>query len=131
MGTDINVMVEYRMPELDHFDQFNFDVICLDRNYLMFSLMAGVRPYPESIPVFEPRGFPPDRNFKKSGLYHEYEPNGHTPSWLTRDEYHQVIKEYHNNAELIDFDYRVLGDLLDSLMKNGAVEARVVFWFDS
>lgn len=73
MGTDINVMVEYQKNANGIFWAFNYDPLCLDRNYLMFSLMAGVRPSPEPMPVFEPRGFPPDRNFTPMGPYHEYE----------------------------------------------------------
>ena len=128
MGTDINIIIEYRMPCRDRFDWYNFDAICMNRNYLMFSLMAGIRVAPPVEPMFDPRGFPPDMH---PGRYMgDFEPDGFAASWLSRDEFERVMVAYRESETQNDFDYSVLMDILNSLISNGAEESRIVFWFD-
>ena len=130
MGTDINVIVEYRMKNSEHFERFNYEPPCLDRNYLMFSIMADVRTGKEGKAMFEPRGFPLDRTPESYSAYSGFERDDFAVSWLSEPEYHQVLDGYQCAEGKLDFDYAVLGDLLRSLISNGAAAARIVFWFD-
>lgn len=54
-----------------------------DRNYALFSALAGVRRYSDTAPPFvEPRGYPDDFNPADIDDYDKY----HSASWLTLEE---------------------------------------------
>jgi len=62
-----------------------------ERNYSLFTLLAGVRDYSEkTIPVADPKGLPDDISPETKTEAERWEGNGHTHSYLTLGE----IKQY-------------------------------------
>jgi hypothetical protein len=117
MGCDIHMYVEYKkdLPiknskereskwiSGDYFKMNPFNEIWDDetklermelyggRNYALFSTLAGVRDYTNSIvPVSKPKGIPDDCCLYVKSEYKDWGYDGHTPSWLTLKE----LKDY-------------------------------------
>lgn len=119
MGCDIHMFVEYKRDgkwmngdyfkknpyykknqeaESEDYYEKEFEVIELhgNRNYDLFSTLAGVRDYSgKIIPVAEERGLPEDVTEFVKKESDEYGCDGHTHSWLTLKE----IKEYDSKKE--------------------------------
>ncbi len=118
MGCDIHMYVEYkkelpnkqdmkkRMVEWvsgdyfslnpyfgrwDNEEEYSHAPIYRDRNYSLFSTLAGVRDYSEKvIPVHEPKGVPLDCCEYVRKMEDVWDGDGHSHSWLTLKE----LKEY-------------------------------------
>lgn len=58
MGTDIRTFIEYRLSPDDIW--LTHSEVFLERDYRLFSAIAGVRGAEDDITLFEPRGFPAD-----------------------------------------------------------------------
>lgn len=55
-----------------------------DRNYGLFTLLAGVRDYSEkTVPVSDPKGLPEDMSDFTAEAADRWDSDGHTHSWLT------------------------------------------------
>ena len=67
-----------------------------DRNYLLFSILAGVRNYENIMPILPPRGVPVDMSEGVAKEYKEWAGDAHTPSWLSLGE----LLTYDWNAEI-------------------------------
>lgn len=96
MGCDIHGVVQTRWK--DGAAWRTRAMIDRDRNYLLFSALAGVRGYDDSAPISEPRGLPNDFKPGKRMDEHVLELEGstvniwmgdHSHSWLTLDEIEQ------------------------------------------
>ena len=68
MGCDIHVFIEHSDGRGGRWSAIS-DQIYLGRNYGLFSAMAGVRLYTDTIEYFEPRGVPKDICFLTEGKY--------------------------------------------------------------
>lgn len=113
MGCDIHMYVEYKRkfrdnvekwvhgdyfkpnPHYDGIDEYEsaFERMELygDRNYSLFSTLAGVRDYTDQvIPVAEPKGVPDDCCEYIKEAEKDWDGDGHTHSWLTLKE----LKDY-------------------------------------
>lgn len=135
MGCDIHMYVEYKKQGSDEWEngdffQLNpyrnlegedkFRVVKLhgDRNYSLFSTLAGVRDYTEKVkPVTEPKGFPNDACKLVTKEYIRWDSDAHTPSWLTLKE----IRDYQDTNPVIYYSGQVppeTAKLLDEEGKN-------------
>ncbi len=110
------------------------DKIYISRNYLLFSILAGVRDNGKGIvKVSEPRGLPIDVSEEIRLLSDEEGLNAHHHSWLLVSE----VLDYDWDQEYIENDkvytYReCCNDLLLALEELGESEDfRIVFWFDN
>jgi hypothetical protein len=108
MGCDIHMYVEYKKKSTNKWESGDFyrvnpykefegepeySVIELhgNRNYGLFSTLAGVRDYSDKVePVTEPKGFPDDACDFVKVEYKGWGSDAHTPSWLTLKE----IRDY-------------------------------------
>ena len=156
MGCDIHLYVEYQTREGSDY-WFNFgSEFGLDRNYKVFSRLAGVRNYGEDAEHIFPRGLPDNLGYvtedetryyiseeeghknatpeeakrwggiSKCGKWVD-DPDNHTYSWLTVDEYEKAI-----DVELVEHsvDYKALLAAL-KVLEEGMFDVRVGFWFDN
>ncbi len=137
MGCDIHLYVEYKKTVKDvkkwlNGDYFKFNPyhkvydnehpynrieLYGDRNYGLFSTLAGVRDYTEGMtPVSEPKGLPHDVTEYVQSESTQWGSDGHTHSWLTLKE----LKDYQaigaklkrtgllSPEQLLDFDKGIL-----------------------
>lgn len=120
MGCDIYAFVESK--ECDRYwTQANPH---LTRNYLMFGIMAGVRN--PGVALYEPKGLPDDMYHSTRYAYQEMQPDAHTMSWLSVEEFEKVVVRYEEDGRwgsspLIYKATLAFMQELDS--------ARLVFWF--
>lgn len=151
LGCDIHAFIEYSVGKYGMTPCFA--EVDIDRNYLLFSLMAGVRNYAGVEPVAPPRGIPQDLSWWAKDRYTEWvpeadrqkkaaepsvrwwdeektrivNPDWHTPSWLTARELHCVKAHYFQiDAQL----WPVTMDAVVAAME-ALPDARLVFWFDN
>ena len=102
MGCDIHLYLEHRINGAwescatwteDKYTPGQLSVdydhqIFTDRNYHLFSLLAGVRSEDDTAPIIAPKGFPDDAC---ALLVKEYQNDGgHTPTWITLAEFMAV-----------------------------------------
>jgi hypothetical protein len=172
MGCDIHAYIEHVLVGDDEgskgFDGYVFSLtgkFSLPRDYLMFSLMAGVRAYGDEKPLFEPRGLPKKLGHKAEDDYYlrvddeqakldvegvcsrdkaDYwiksgfsqalddgrvtDPDYHTPSWLTTDEFAKCVKK---GGRGLDSQYQAALASMQAVEADGLHKARIVFWFDN
>ena len=112
MGCDIHAFPEYR----DGDEWVSFGEVDLWRNYHIFYALAGVRGPFDGIVPLEPRGLPDDADFR---VRDEWSEDGHTPSWVTTDEFAACIIPGNEDYAALLAAMRVFD------------EARLVFWFDN
>jgi len=126
MGTDIYAYIEVQDGNVW---KLCGNDVCLNRNYTLFGLMAGVR---SDVVMFEPRGLPSDTSSDLTKAcsptgyleYGEAVP-GHSGSWLTLEELiavseHETMKGYDTLTEVLD--------MMQDMGKGRPT--RLVFWFD-
>lgn len=83
-----------------------------DRNYELFSILAGVRNRFNLDPIIEPRGFPENASKELKNQYKKWDGDAHSTSWLTLQ-------------ELIQFDWTKTAN------KSGFVSGDVYFeWLE-
>mgnify|MGYP006872477897 CR=1 FL=1 len=135
MGCDIHLVVEFGE------NRFNEEAIKirLDRCYLMFGLMAGVRGRDV---LFERKGLPENLSYTTKHEYKDWKEDAHNCSWLSYEEYKKcvdkycvILKETYKEEENYNIEtrpniYFVLLSLLENLQKRYKY-VRIVFWFDN
>ena len=138
MGCNSHLALEVR--EKGYNDSIEWHSYAIDvpesRDYIMYTLMAGVRG-DEDLAIVTPRGIPKDADSWTENWFKRWEGDGHTPSYLSADEYRQVLKKYADFEggkynEVPHSNWTALGNVLDALEKTyGKDNARVVFFFDN
>lgn len=85
-----------------------------DRNYGLFSILAGVRNYSDNEPISQPKGLPEDccDEIRKESDY--YGIDGHSHSWFTLKE----LKDYANNHRTIKQSGLISQQQADNLDNN-------------
>lgn len=129
MGCDIHVHVEIKLNgKWEH-----YSVISLERSYILFGKMAGVRS-DEVEPIAQPRGLPSDMSVVTVHDAEYWGRDGHTHSWLTREEAGEVQKWYKekfgNHAPLFGY---VFSSYIRSDLGHvpEVTDVRIVLWFDN
>lgn len=122
MGCDIHAHIEAKEYESFYRQAY----VHLTRNYLMFGLMAGVR---KDIAMIAPRGLPTDISTTVRWEHREMELDAHTSSFLTADEFEQVLKAYEADGSWGGTPPIYKATL--ALMRELGDTARIVFWFDN
>jgi hypothetical protein len=116
-----------------------------ERNYVVFSLLAGVRSYDDLEPLIPPRGVPDDASSEYLALVEQDGDDGHSHSWLTLSDVEAIVftasdpletdKDRHHNlvASLRGefWDGLVAGQLRPLAEKHGSDNVRIVFYFDN
>lgn len=136
MGCDIHMYVEYKRSinskdtwvSGDYFkmnpyyktDEYEREFECIelygDRNYTLFSTIAGVRDYTDKVvPVSEPKGIPEDATAYVKQENERWDGDGHTHSWLTLKE----IKEYQEKAPSMHYTGLISPDDVIAFDKEG------------
>lgn len=140
MGCDIHLHVEVKIKgKWEHYNHPH-----INRNYDLFSMMAGVRQYATTpTPISQPRGLPGD--VSTTTLFDcVYDgSDGHSHSWLSSLQAGAVQNWYKREVDSDApplFGY-LFGNYIDSYIENpkdgerlfqmGFSDARVVFWFDN
>ncbi len=139
MGCDIHLHVEIKVK--GKWKHYNHPRI--ERDYRLFSKMAGVRGDEEAISL--PRGLPSDISFTTKFDCDYDGSNGHSHSWLSAAEA-SYVQEWYNKLRGVEYMHPPLfgylfGGYINSylqfpsdterLFKRGFKEARIVFWFDN
>ena len=139
MGCDIHAYVEYCNPELgaegkpywvSWGHRFN-----PGKNYLLFTLMAGVRGDPDAA-LFEPRGIPNPLGWTSQEDWLLDHSDCHTPSWLAVKEFKKVLRAYVHQTKKESRsgkpppEYAALLAAMEAL-ETWKYKVRLVFWFDS
>ena len=158
MGCDIHCYIEYKPTKNKNW--YSFGEVNVDRNYILFGIMAGVR-YCGCSPVVEPKGIPKDISWYTADSYTLYvvdkktdeegcctkeqvkewnaeewdedkivHPDWHTPSWLTFKELEKVNKKYKKENGGTHFQ---ISAIIASMKELGKTDknSRLVFWFDN
>lgn len=87
-----------------------------DRNYSLFTTLAGVRDYSEKvIPVSEPKGIPDDCSDYVKEQYGDWDCDGHTHSFLTLKE----IRYYNLQNPFIQYTGLLSPEQIKELDENG------------
>lgn len=158
MGCDIHCYIEYKNdngewvfanPDFKNYKHDNngwdaIDGFFTDRDYNLFSLLAGVRGGWDAMK--EPCGFPNDATEEVSMVYTEYGDDAHTTTWydvrelqllveLTAQKFKNMdgLDDYENPIPSLQRFYTIVDYILDM---NGVYypkigEARVIMWFDN
>ena len=150
MGCDIHAYLEKKSKTGSY--EYVADVFD-DRDYNLFSFLAGVRNYNEIYPIVASnRGIPVDVSDYTNSCYLSWGSNAHSASWIgidellkfdyTRDIHHNLtptevaktlnsmvgVKKIYNPITYKDFlEYTIFEDIMKMSVKGD----RVVFWFDN
>ena len=126
MGCDIHAIIEVKNrghPECG----FSFAAkIELDRDYKMFSLMAGVRNYKELPQVSPLRGIPNDASCRTKEEYNLLGSDTHSSSFLYFYEYKNAVDFNSNYCTSYEACMRFM-----ETYEQDNYETRIVFWFDN
>lgn len=133
MGCDIHMYVEYKRknsnkwesgdffrlnPDRHWGDESEFKRIEIhgERNYSLFSTLAGVRDYTEKVnPVAEPKGFPEDACELVTKEFIEWASDAHTSSWVTLKE----IREYQDTNPILYYSGMISPEAASALDEEG------------
>lgn len=138
MGADIHgvwVMVQDYSPESrvgEHWDLVA--TVEGHRNYLAFSLLAGVRPCEDAAQMVPTRGWPQAPWYPWGSAHQTGNGWCHSASWATTDEMRAVRDRYREVADAHQYHTRSWLDLLVVVMEHveaGEHPARAVFCFDN
>lgn len=140
MSCDIHVHVEIKLN--GKWEHYNHPSV--NRNYLLFAKIAGVRSDHTVEPVAMGRGLPDNLSVTTKLDSELWGTDGHSHSWMTANEAEEVT-EWYNKKSSVDYNRPPLfgylfENSLDSYLKYpidflrevalGFEEARVVFWFN-
>jgi hypothetical protein len=145
MGCDIHVHVEVKIKG----KWLHYGVYFVERNYLLFAILAGVRNYDKVLPFVEPRGIPKDVSDLTLFDWERSETDWHTPSYINDREVEalnarllaaKAIKHPDTISDCLKGFY-LFGNNMDSyvqypedgkrLFGMGYEASRIVFWFDN
>lgn len=109
-------------------DRPGFRADWLHRNYMLFSMLAGVRNDFGVKPIAQPRGWPDDATEEAEFNRKDYGVDGHSHSWLSLGE----IMAYEPSDEVRDRCGRWFHEVLPELFRisKDGTEVRIVFFFD-
>lgn len=139
MGCDIHAHFEIKLNgKWEHFSQPQ-----LDRNYKLFSVMAGVRDDCVTNDwglICAPKGLPDDLSIVTKFCADYWGDDGHTHSWFNAKEIDKVIKLHEEMCEVSFLVYKQWGYLLGNGWESFGKysedypeeieDIRLVFWFD-
>lgn len=133
MGTDIHLSIEYKEEPAGLWYAFGADIY-MPRDYRLFGLLAGVRDPVHSL--FPVRGIPgdiswevDDKYYSSDGEHKVVDPDWHTPSWLSREEWVTVLAQ---DFKDVPVQYRAVSDVMRRFENESySYITRVVFWFDN
>lgn len=138
MGCDIHIAFEVRkngkwervgptqeeIHELHGPEYFSHPLV-VNRNYTLFSILAGVRG--DGCRICKPKGFPEDASEEISYANQSYGSDGHSHSWLTLRE----LEEYKWDCS-DEYEGKFHAKTIPELRKFGAPDdVRIVFFFDN
>lgn len=113
----------------------------LKRWYALFARIANVRNYDDEItPISKPRGLPDDLNIVTKLCRERYGSDGHSDTWLTKDELNGLIKwvEEREGAKGFLFQHEQMGYLNGSNFlqypeshPKEFEDVRFICWFDN
>lgn len=136
MGCDIHAHIEVQ-NKIGKW--FHYGAPSVRRDYVLFSLMAGVRDNRGIQPIVKPRGLPVDISEVTSVEWEANKTNWHTPSYLMAKELPELQKKYRDlrdelsfldsDLELSVFHTYVAGNSL--AQHDNWENLRIVFWFDN
>lgn len=124
MGCDIHAVVDYET--VPNGRKWNFAALDLNRNYTLFSHLAGVRNYCEPIivPIAEPRGCPDNACDYFKDLLDGWNGDAHSTSWVTLAELETIATQMESEELLA-----VIG--LMQPMEKAGLNPRLLFFFDN
>lgn len=136
MGCDIHFHTEIKIDDEWH----HYSTPNVQRNYALFEVMAGVRGDAEKT-ISLPKGLPDDLSAVTAIAAADWEPDGHSHSWLDFEEI-KKLRVYSIANQLIGKDdwqpcfgyYReeLWEDFIPETIKGRQVQdVRFVFWFDN
>lgn len=137
MGCNSHLSVEVREPERHYMN--GWETYALDlpesRNYSMYTFMAGVRG-DEGDAIAQPRDIPQDVSTHVKAWWQRWDGDGHTPSYLSSEEFREVIRLYKKSPDNKGYglakEWLALSEVLNGLEKvYGKENVRVVFFFDN
>lgn len=124
MGCDIHCHSEVKIAGVWH----HLNEIDVNRNYRLFSMLAGVRLHPDVPQQFPVRGIPDDATVVTRMQFDSWGDDAHTPSWISAEE----VRKVHDHFHVLIFGYFLGWNWMDEDLKaKGVEDARVVFWFDN
>jgi hypothetical protein len=127
MGCDIHVHVEVKIN--GKWQHYNHPRI--NRNYALFSRLAGVRG--ELEPITRPRGIPKNATWMTKFDFKRMGTDAHTPSWISGEEVEALQAEgfldsFKELGYIFGNGFGVKGYPED--YPEGVEDSRLVFWFD-
>jgi hypothetical protein len=132
MGCDIHAHIEVKIKgKWEH-----YSVPSIQRSYLLFSKMAGVRGgMPgDPTPIAEPRGIPDDITTLTRFNLDIWEEDAHSRSWISGAEMAEIEKWHEEKWERQyprePFGY-LFNDNFGPPYHDGIEDVRIVFWFDN
>jgi len=131
MGCDIHLHVEAKYND----EWIHWAAPNVDRNYTLFSKMAGVRG--NENPISLPKGFPKDANIT-TRLNYETGEYYHSVSWLSLEEVKELEEWIRSRGKWPDNDLEY-GTLKGTYLFGNSLcvparkitDIRFVFWFDN
>ena len=123
VGTDIWAYIESKDLNGNH----TVADVSLDRDYRMFSLLAGVGA--KCNPIYPPRGLPDDANVTIIEIYQGLGEFAHTASWLSTNELEDVFHAYNDSTEGLSIP--TVYDSTLKTMRHLGEDTRLIFWFDN
>lgn len=136
MGCDIHPFLEKKIDgkwqavgEMNQWGSLEEYEPLSDRDYYLFSILAGVRNHHSLTPIAPPKGLPDDMSPEVERLAVYWEDCAHNESWLSYNELdsHDYDQYEYENWEVIE--KKVIPDMQE-IMKE-VEDVRIVFWFDS
>lgn len=136
MGCDIHLHIEIKIDGQWH----HYACPKINRNYDLFSLMAGVRG--NLIAISEPKGLPDDiSNITKINYNTYWSGDAHSKSYLNSDELVMLSTSINDHLKL-DLEHDILGcylfgdsfdgfKLYRKIYPKELEDVRFVFWFDN
>jgi hypothetical protein len=119
MGADARALVQYKQYDY-WFDFAEFDV---SRDYGFFGRVAGIRG--DAMCDEYPKGNPED--YKSCDVLEHY---GHAPTWLTLDEFSDVLQDIENeNEDFLHWQWLIIESVMH-MLKNEGYETRFIIGFD-
>jgi len=135
MGCDIHAHFEIKLNgKWEHYSQPR-----IQRWYMLFTRIAGVRNHPDTTPISLPKGLPDDLSITTKFCADYWNGNGHSHTWLNANE----IRELMNTSFIKDdwdFEHEQIGYLCgngwgdwskgDDGYSKEIEDIRFICWFD-
>lgn len=141
MGCDIHLHTEIKVRGVWH----HYSHPRINRNYRLFSKMAGVRAHEDDDPpIAQPRGLPEGLSFTTQFDADRWGIDGHSHSWLSATELAGLVEwmdsQHKDGNKWWSWEWEELGYLFGNGWNvhayptdypDGLEDARVIFWFDN